>query len=124
MSLNYQDYLGNPVSSDIETLVTIDTTVIPPTVNEPESNTTIRTSSTMIDGTCESGATVTLSSARLIDSPISATCTDGVYSASIRPTFIANDSEIEISLSQTDQAGNISESTSHTLIYTPKQSSG
>lgn len=125
VTLSYQDYLGNPISSTVASNVTIDTTADVPTIDDPEEWDTIRSQRTQVSWVCESGATVSVFGDELETSPVEATCTDGQYSATI--TFDESDigDGASFYVSQVDLVGNESdESALRNVRYVQKKAAG
>ncbi|MBP7822963.1 hypothetical protein KA050_01290 [Candidatus Gracilibacteria bacterium] len=117
VTLSYQDYLGNPASTDVATAVTIDTTALAPAVARPSNNETIQSTTSTAEGTCETGATVSISNAHLQTNPTTVVCSGGVFSTSI--TFLSSglNTAIALSFTQTDVAGNVSSATVKNVAY-------
>lgn len=117
VTLSYQDYLGNPASTDVATAVTIDTTALAPAVARPSNNETIQSTTSTAEGTCETGATVSISNAHLQTNPTTVVCSGGVFSTSI--TFLSSglNTAIALSFTQTDVAGNVSIATVKNVAY-------
>lgn len=124
VTLSYQDYLGNPASTDVETAVVIDTTVLPVSVARPSDNETIQTTTSTSEGTCETGATISISNVHLQTNPTTVVCSGGVFSTSI--TFLSSglNTPIALSFTQTDVAGNVSSATVKNVAYALQTSSG
>jgi len=117
VTLSYQDYLGNPASTAVATAVTIDTTALAPGVARPSDNETIQSTTSTAEGTCETGATVSISNAHLQTNPTTVVCSGGVFSTSI--TFLSSglNTPIALSFTQTDLAGNVSSATVKNVTY-------
>ena len=64
-------------------------------------------------GTCETGATVSIAHAGITGSPITTTCSGSAYSVSV--PFTSDGIKTNISVTQTDLAGNISTATTRTV---------
>ena len=117
VTLSYQDYLGNPASTDVASAVTIDTTANAPIVARPSNNETIQSTTSTAEGTCETGATVSISNAHLQTNPTTVVCSGGVFSTSI--TFLSSglNTPIALSFTQTDLVGNVSSATVKNVAY-------
>lgn len=117
VTLSYQDSLGNPASTDVATAVTIDTTANAPIVARPSNNETIQSTASTAEGTCETGATVSISNVHLQTNPTTVVCSGGTFSTSI--TFLSSglNTPIALSFTQTDLAGNVSSATVKNIAY-------
>lgn len=124
VTLSYQDYLGNTASTDVATAVTIDTIANTPGILRPSMHELIESASSITEGTCESGATVSFSSSSLTTNPTTTTCTDGDFSTNLTLSNGALNSEFDITIFQTDLAGNISENVLKRVKYSQKESGG
>jgi hypothetical protein len=123
VTLSYQDSLGNTASTDVATTVTIDTTApAVVTITAPTPHAKIISTTSTVSGTCESGATVSISNVHLATNPTTTVCTDGAYSASISWRDSANNVSQTLTLKQTDWAGNIGNET--TVIVDSASQSG
>lgn len=124
VTLSYQDYLGNPASTAVASVVVIDTTVLAPTVARPSNNETIQSTTSTAEGTCETGATVSISNAHLQTNPTTVVCSGGTFSTSI--TFLSSglNTPIALSFTQTDVAGNVSSATVKNVAYALQTGSG
>lgn len=124
VTLSYQDYLGNLASTDVESVVVIDTTVLPVSVARPSDNETIQTTTSTSEGTCETGATISISNVHLQTNPTTVVCSGGVFSTSI--TFLSSglNTPIALSFTQTDVAGNVSSATVKNVAYALQTGSG
>lgn len=125
VTLSYQDYLGNPASTDVETVVTIDTTAPDvPTITTPTSHARIISTTSIALGTCETGATVSISNVHLSTNPTTTVCTDGTFSASISWLDSTNNVSQTLTFKQTDLAGNIGSDFSVAVDYASQTGSG
>lgn len=108
VTLSYQDYLGNPASTDVATAVTIDTTPPDvPTITAPIAHDKIISITSTAWGTCETGATVSMSNIHLSTNPTTTLCTDGAFSIPVLwLDWVGNASQTLI-FKQTDWVGNI-----------------
>ncbi len=124
VTLSYQDYLGNPASTAVASSVTLDTIALAPGVARPSTNETIQSTTSTAEGTCETGATVSISNAHLQTNPTTVVCSGGAFSTSI--TFLSSglNTPIALSFTQTDTAGNVSSATVKNVTYALQTGSG
>ncbi len=90
----------------------VDSTPPTLTVTTPVSSTPLQSAFTLT-GTCQSGTNVSIASAAILSSPVSAACSSGNYSAAL--SLAGADGNVTLSVSQSDSEGNTA-SVSHTVI--------
>lgn len=125
VTLSYQDYLGNPASTDVETVVVIDTTApAAPAITAPTAHARIISSTSTATGTCETNATVSISNVHLTTNPTTVVCTGGTFSVPISWLGSANNVSQTLSFTQTDVAGNVSNASTVIVDYASQGGSG
>ena len=112
---------ANPITGTVTGTVTYhgypDTTAPDaPVVNRPSNNEIIQTATSTSEGTCETGATVSISNANLQTNPTTVVCSGGTFSTPI--TFQSGSgTEITLSYTQTDAANNTSGAVTRVIRY-------
>lgn len=113
LSITQTDEAGN-ISDAATTTVTLDTTApLAPTVGDSEVS---GADTGSISGTCEAGATVTLTHTDVKNSPLTTTCTGGTYEFNFDWVDDVVDGIKQISVTQTDADGNQSPATQVNLL--------
>ena len=111
----FQTDSANNMSAMASVTITLDMTApSAPTVSSPANGSVVDSVAQTILGSCETGATLSLSGA-LVGSPVTVLCSASSYSRSI--TLVSGFGSKVLNISQRDVAGNISVNLSVTLNY-------
>lgn len=106
---NVTDAHGNAASTVTRTVNVVDTTApAAPVVQRPSQLEVIDTATSNAEGTCETDATVNISSTSLITNPTTTTCVNGKFKTQITFTNASHDTSFVLTFTQTDPSGNTS----------------
>ncbi len=101
--------------------MTIDT--VSPTpfmVMRPSDNEVIESATTNSEGSCETGATISISGTALQTNPTTTTCVGGQFLTPITFTATSLDTAFNLTFTQTDAAGNTNVKTINNIQYKTK----
>ncbi len=108
LSITQEDAAGNISAASTETVI-LDTTA-------PDAPSVGSSTTETVSGTCEVGATVTLTHADIEGSPLTFTCADGTYEFDIDWVDDVEDGMKEVEVTQTDPDGNTSPATQVNIL--------
>lgn len=101
--------------------ITIDTTITAPTISSPAAS-SLNASPLSISGTCEASSTVSIFNSLITPNPTNTSCDEGTYSTSITFGTVSYDPQT-LSVIATDLAGNISATTTVSILTNIEESS-
>ena len=125
LAIDFTDIAGNSATQVTATTdsssVTIDT--VSPTpfmVMRPSDNEVIESATTNSEGSCETGATISISGTALQTNPTTTTCVGGQFLTPITFTSTSLDTVFNLTFTQTDAAGNTNVKTINNIQYKTK----